>query len=140
MSATYEQAVDDILTFFKDAWDATGYTAIYPNIGGDAPTTVAPWARVTLQHILPQGQASLSGALGTQRYERNGILTVQIFTPLGEGLAELYQLSKIVTDAFDGKATPLHVWFRNARVSEVGPSGHWYQVNVLVDFTYDEIK
>ena len=140
MTATYNQAVDDILDVFKTAWDTTTWKALYPNVGGSLPDDETdPWARVTLQHT-DGGQASLTGGLGTTRWGRTGILTVQIFVPTGEGLSEARSLAKIVTDGFEGTSTTNGVWFRNARINEVGPDGDWFQTNVLIDFIYDEVK
>lgn len=141
--ASIEQAANEILSVFKTAWDTTGFNAVYENVrehGTHAiPATQVPWARVRLVHA-DGGAASLSGALATKRYRRDGFLTVQVFVPSGEGLSRARQLAKIVMDAYDGASTPGGAWFRNARLNEVGPDGNWFQVNVLVDFTYDEIK
>lgn len=147
MTATFLEAVDDILTIFKTAWDAaaTNPTLVdYPNTVPANGVKLPPddnrsWARVTIQHIGGR-QSSLSGALGVQRYERTGILTVQIFVPAGEDLSEAHILAKVVIDAYEGVASPRQVWFRNARMNEIGPDGDFYQVNVLVDFTYTENK
>ena len=139
MTATFDQANGEILTIFKDAWDPTGHLALYENVQGDRPTAQSPYARISVRHG-PPGPTSLTGSLGTHRFERTGLLTVQIFIPNGQGLSLGYVLGKIVADAFEGVASPLQVWFRNIRVNEVGPSDEWFQFNVLVDFTYDEIK
>ncbi len=139
MSATYAEAVDVILGLFKTVWDTSGHIALYENVAGDIPTAVAPWARVTLRNVDGR-QGSLAGALGVQRFDRDGLLTVQIFVPAGEGLSEAHTLSKIVADAYEGVAGDNGIWFRNVRVNEIGPDGDWFQTNVLVDFTYDEIK
>ena len=139
MTATFAQANDDILALFKTAWDTTGLLALYENIEGAKPTAQAAWARLTVRHG-PSAQASLSGGTGVKRWERQGIITVQIFIPNGQGLSQGYSLGKIVADAFEGKATSLQVWFRNVRLNEIGPSGEWYQFNAIIEFTYDEIK
>ncbi len=143
MTATFATANNEILATFKAAWDTTGYPVAYENVKGASATPPAgssdPWARVTLRHTFGE-QASLSGSGGTRRWRRDGLLTVQIFIPIGEGLSEGYSLAKTVVDAFEGIATTSAVWFRNVRVNEIGNDGEWYQVNVLVDFTYDEIK
>lgn len=139
MSATFETANDEILAFFATVWALTGLTALYENVEGAKPTSQEAWARVSLRHG-PSGQGSLSGAHSTIRYNRTGILTVQIFIPNGQGLSRGYELGKIVVDAFEGKATNSQVWFRNAHVNEIGPSDEWFQLNVTVEFLYDEIK
>lgn len=139
MSATFAEANDSILKLFKDAWDLTTWSVDYENVSGELPTGTDPWARVTLRHFGGRN-SSLAGALGTQRFDRSGTLAVQIFVPTGEGLSEAFALAKIVADAYEGQSTTNGVWFRNVRVNEIGPDGDWFQVNVLVDFTYDEIK
>lgn len=139
MTATFQVAKDEILGVFKTAWDTTGHIALYENVAGAVPPTVAPWARVSLRHLSGR-QASLAGGSGKRRYDRDGLITVQIFVPSGEGLLEAYNLAKIVADAFEGAATASQVWFRDVRINEVGPDGSWFQVNVVAGFTYDEIK
>lgn len=144
MTATFEQAYDDTLDIFKAAWDTTGFVVDYENVAPEdgvdiPPKTPTPWARASLRHATG-GQTSLSGGLGKRTYTRTGVFIVQIFVPLGENLSEAQQLAKVVVDAFDGKASPRAVWYRNVRVNEIGSDGDWFQVNVLVDFTYDEIK
>ena len=141
-SATFNEANNEILAAFKAAWDTTGFVVAYENVKSQdtvPPSGSAPWARVTLRHTFGD-QASLASVGGVRRWRRDGLVTVQIFIPLGEGLSEGYSLAKTVVDAFEGTATASSVWFRNVRVNEVGSDGEWYQVNVLADFTYDEVK
>ncbi len=139
MPATFAQANDEILSFFKTAWDTTGHPALYENVAGSPPTTQIPWARASLR-FGPGENASLADPTGKQRFTRSGILTIQIFIPNGEGLSLGYTLSKIVADAFEGKATASHVWFRRVGTTPVGSSAEWYQFNVSIAFTYDEVK
>lgn len=139
MSATFDAANDEILAFFATAWTATSLLALYENVEGAKPTAQDAWARVSLRHGAGR-QSSLSGAASTSRFERTGILTVQIFIPNGQGLSQGYTLGKIVMDAFEGKATASQIWFRNAKIAEIGSSDEWFQLNVTMDFIYDEIK
>lgn len=139
MTATYEESYDDILTVFKTAWDTTGFTAQYENLKFRKPTDETPWARVVIRHATGQ-QDSLSGGGSGTLFNRTGVMIASIFVPAGEGLQRAMQLAKIVANAYEGTTTPRQVWFRNVRTNEVGPSDGWFQVNVLVDFTYDEVK
>lgn len=140
MTATYEQAIDDIFTMFKTAWDTTGYIVIYENTTpSEKPSIGTPYAKVFIRHT-GGFQATLTGGIGTARYARLGVMTVQIFTPLGEGLSEGASLAKVLADAYEGAASPRAVWFRNVRLMEVGPTAEWFQHNFLVDFEYDEVK
>ena len=139
MAATQEVASDEILAFFKTAWDTTGNLAVYENVKGAVPTAQAAWARPVIRHS-PGGNQSLTGALNKTNYERTGLMVVSVFIPNGNGLSLGRSLGKTVADAFEGKATASAVWFRNVRIVEVGPSNEWYQFNVVIQFTYDEIK
>jgi hypothetical protein len=70
------------------------------------------------------------------------MVTVQVFVPNSQhvGLADVEKYATIVRDAFEGKGTPSGIWFRNAAINEIGVDGPWYQMNVVVEFVYDEMK
>lgn len=131
------QARNEILAIFKAAWDTTGYTALYPDVGGIPPDN-APWARVTLRHVTGE-QASLASAASIKKWTQEGILTVQVFAPQGDGMTKVYQLSNTVLNAYRD-ATDGSVWYRNHRIKEAGGSGAFEQVNVTVEFSYDETR
>jgi len=138
MTLTVAQARDDMTKMVKDVWP-TGKTLVYDDIAGAEIPSADLWGRVTIRHV--EGfQSTLSGALGKQRYTRIGVLTVQIFAASGKGLSDADATAKIVLDAFEGKASPGGVWFRNGKVQEVGPDGNFFQMNVTFTFEYDEVK
>jgi len=143
MSLTRKQAIDEICTVFKTAWDTTGHGARvkYQNVGETStpPSGQDPWARVVIRHST-SGQVSLAGAVGTRRFSRTGLITVQIMEVVGQGLSAATDLPKIVQDAFEGVSTPGGVWFRDVAINEVGPDGDFFQTNVVAYFEYDEIK
>lgn len=147
MSATFETAVDEMSKLFWEAWEPTGNPVHWPGVAFNVPGTDnsfippqdSPWARFAVLHATG-GQRSLTGLGNKKKWGREGTLWVQIFVPIGSGLSTAYQLAKIVTDAYEGVSTPSCVWFRNARINEVGATGGYEQLNVRVDFTYDEIK
>lgn len=139
MTATFEQAREDMFALVKQAWDTTGYLMGWPDVPNDniPPSAQEPWARTTLRHS-SGGQRAFGDS--RRRYERGGVLIVQVFAPRGDGLSRAYQLAKIVADVLEGQATPRGVWFRNVRIAEGGADGNFSQVSVLADFTYDEVK
>lgn len=139
MAASQETASDEMLAFFKTAWDTTGLIAVYENVKGAVPTTQVAWARPVIRHGTG-GTQSLTGGLSTTTFERTGLMVVSIFIPNGNGLSLARSLGTTVANAFEGKATASAVWFRNVRIVEVGPSDEWYQFNVVIEFVYDEIK
>lgn len=151
---TIAQARDDILTLFYAAWTATGSASenlslLFTDSKEEIPRTndsngnPISWARITIQHVTGRQGAlrgNPQGLPNTTPWTRTGLVTVQVFTPLGLGLSIGDSLYKIVLDAFEGKKTSLGVWFRNVRLNEIGPDGTWYQSNILAEFEYDEIK
>jgi hypothetical protein len=149
MAANYTTAIDEILGLFKAAWDAGAGTfnggtvpeVRYDGIGeAGPPDGEAPWAKVTIRHgSSPQG--SLSSGAGLVRYENGGTITVQVRYPLKSGGLNdnAKGLAEVARAAFRGKATASQVWFRNARINEVGAVDAYYLINVNVEFLYDEL-
>lgn len=142
--STRRAAITEILGLFRTAWLGAGQSdsrVKYDNVGKSSvpPSGNAPWARVVLRHTTSE-QASLSGASGTQRYERRGILSVQIFMPPGKGLAEAVDLPTIVQRAYEGQTTTNGAWFKDVTINEIGVDGDFYQTNVIAQFEYDEFR
>ena len=133
---TPEQAVDAIYKMFLDVWGTTN-PIVWSDFNNRPPTDNVPWARVILRHVDGR-QSSLAGALSTQHYDSSGVLTAQIFTPIGRGQTECYQLATQVRNAFQDAR--LDVWFRNIRLNERGASGSFNQIDVRMDFIYDEVR
>ena len=143
--ATIQEARDEILLHFTTAWNAQASppTLLYDDKTQDLPDD-APYARITVQHNV-FNQATVGGKTATggggQRFRRNGIVTVQIFTPFGDGLTTADPLVDLAVDAFEGENTGSdRVEFRNTRANEIGHDGVWHQVNVLAEFEYDRVK
>lgn len=143
MNMTRQEAVDDMLALFKTAWDATGHGSRvkYDNVGQKSlpPSGQNPWARVVLRHTTSR-QASLAGESGNRRFRRTGVITIQIFQVVGNGLTGGTDLAKIIQDAYEGVTSPGGAIFRDVAINEIGPSGDFYQTNVVIPFEYDEIK
>lgn len=133
---TVDQARDAMLAIFKAYWDAVlpAVVAVYGDV--PAPTTPSAWARVVVRHATG-GQSSLTGGLGTTKYESRGTLWIQVFAPVGDGMVRAYALAEGVVNAY--RNAKIDVWFRNVRMNEVGTSGAFEQINVLVDFEYETI-
>ena len=150
MVATFTQARDDILTQFRTTWNADTPAVnggkipqvFYEGVAEeDALPQDDAWARIVIRHTLAN-QSSLSDDSGQRRFEKIGIVTVQVFTPLKDGKGtELGEgLAQVAKKAYEGKHTlTSNVWFRNVRINEIGVDGPWFQMNVLADFIYDEL-
>jgi hypothetical protein len=140
---TISQARDEMLSVFTAAWEGDPTSApvpvLYPDRAQEIPTQ-GPWARARVQHNA-SAQVTLSGEAGARRFRRTGVVSVEIFTPTGDGLTLSDQLAMIASRAFEGVTTePGRVIFRNVRVTEAGQDGAWHKTDVLADFEYDEVR
>jgi hypothetical protein len=131
---TPQEARDEIMALFVAGWSSTGIDLRFWNAPGPLPKDRSPWARILVKHT-QGGNASIS----SKRFMRSGVIFVEIYTPVGGGFTQADDLAKIAMDVFQGKSTPGGVWFRNVRLVETDAEGHWSQVNVIADFTYDEV-
>lgn len=141
---TNQEAVDDIYTKFKVAWDTVGHPVIFQDVPLDTAAQAAidtqeiPWCRVSIRHNT-RVQATLNGP-GGRRFDARGIFIGEIYTPTGDGMTLARSLSRLVEQAFEGISTPNGVWFRNVRTQEIGPDGNFTHVNVIAEFQYDEVR
>jgi len=135
---TPEDAIDTILDIFKAAWDQTGCPMVFDDNVANIPPSETAWARATIKHATGD-QSSLSGETGARRFTDTGTITVQVFAPVGDGSTECYRKAQLVRNAYRDAKDP-HVWFRNARLKEIGASGAFEQINVLVTFSYDDVR
>ena len=140
---TLTQARDEVQAQFRTVWLADPISAQLPVLYmdvADVPPEEGAWARINVQHG-SGGQRTLSGDTGQRRYGRTGVVTVQIFTPRGDGMELNDQLSAIATRAFEGITTsPGRVSFLRVRPNEIGPDGRLFHTNVLADIEYDEVR
>lgn len=145
MTATRQEALAGIVGVFFTAWSAVANSARakFESVGNELtpPPGDDPWAAIVVRHATGN-QRTLTGAFGTQRYGREGVVTVSIFQRQGTGTFRDSgtDIVSSIRDAFEGTTTAQGVIFTNVRINEVGPSGLFYQTNVLADFDYDQIR
>lgn len=144
---TYTSAIDEILQLFKAAWEA-GTPALY---GGSVvrvewphtpkptpPATTEALARINVRHTATPSQTLAH--TGDRLFERTGLITVQVLSPVNRGANLAHQLAVIARDAFEGKGTNSGIWFRNVRINDLGNDAAWNLINVLAEFNYSERK
>lgn len=139
---TYAEAYDAILTVFKDGWNTLSSPVppvFYDDVKNDVPSK-GPWARATLD-FNNNRRVTVGGGIGNRRWTRYGILTVQIFTPVGEGRNKADVLAQKVTDIFEGADTGYDsIFFRDVDRHDIGAHGAWWQTNMIIRFEYDTVK
>jgi hypothetical protein len=129
---TIVEAVDIMCGHAAAALGATPTT--YSDVPAPLQDGDTMWARVTVKH-----GGSGGGAMGdgTKRYDRIGILCVEVFGPLGDGgLAAQILAQTVLNSLEDVRSSP--VWYRNIRAVDVGPDGGFSKINVYADFEYSD--
>lgn len=138
---TADEARDEMCAVARTAWLAASQpsgTMLFPDVPGSKPPEQrVPWARVTVRHATGR-QSSFGNATARRKFTQTGTLWVQVFAPVGDGLVTAYALAQTVVNAY--RTAHGTVWYRNARMQEVGSSGAFEQINVLTDFTYDDVR
>lgn len=138
MTSTVENARDEMYGLAKNAFEGL-CELVYDDAKAKKPDGPAPWARATVRHN-GGGESSISRGNGKGRYTRSGTLYLNLFSPPGDGLRVLDPLVKVALDAYEGKTTPSGIWFTKVQVRELGIANGLYQINVLINFSYDEVK
>ena len=144
---TLAAARDDIMGAVQTQWDAgstAGELLLYEDRAGARPSAnvagaVQLWGFVQVRHISSE-RVTLAGTAGSRRFRRDGLLTLQLFIPQGDGLVLMDAIGQEFLNALEGKTTTNGVSLRNVRVVEVGEDGPWFQANVLANYDYDEVK
>lgn len=140
MPVTIEQARNQIYGVLQDALEASAFDdlkVLYDDTDTPPPVDVrTPWARANIRHA--DGNASsLGGATGKKRYTRIGLVIIQLFTPVGNGMSSSDALVGIVLNAYEQGSAADGVWFRKARPVDIGRNDGWTQTNVMAEFEYD---
>lgn len=115
---------------------------LWPNLNDQSPPADgSAFMRVTTQHNFGF-QSSLASPDGKRTYRAQGILFLQIFTPLEENRLESDTLAETAINIFRGLTTASGVRFRNVTGNEVGvdAAGGYWQINVSAEFEYDETR
>jgi hypothetical protein len=139
-----ETVRDELISLVYTALKADPLTEdieiLYEDTDIDKPKSLdVSWCRISVKHVSGK-QATLANQVNQRRYRRNGLLIVQLFTPIGTGLSLADKYAKIILDSVEGKSTTSNVWLRNCRTNEIGREGSWQQTNIFADFEYDEEK
>ena len=145
MTATLTSARHEIHQAFQTVWDS-GSAALnggvippisYDAVAFDTPTAAA-WARIRIRH--EQGEQVTLGPPAQKRFNKTGTVIVSIFTPVSTSLdtSKAEALGILAKSAFEGKATPSQVWFRDVSINEIGVEESWFQVDVIATFNYDD--
>lgn len=130
----YSQAVTLMRQYFHDNFSSAD---IYlPDQNAD-PQEGLPWVRFNILH--GDGRQVSMGDPSNNRFERRGVITIQIFTPQGDNSVSATTLADEILKLYEGVDINGILYF-DAYAREVGNDGRgWYQINVLTSFKYENI-
>lgn len=140
-----EQAFDLVGDVVRDAWEASAITNTYKLMWSDTGITkpgelfpkgssLEPYGVVTM-NPLTSGQTTQ----GRRRFATTEIVTVQIFTPLGDGGLLARQMSQVVASGLRNYAgSASGVWFFDIIPQRIGETDAGLQWNVDASFRYQE--
>jgi hypothetical protein len=147
MTASYEQANDEMVARVQDTWDAATALIVgdecplyYPGIvEPDKPPVTLYWARMSRQTVR-EPQTTLRNG-DDKRYTSYGLIFIQLFAPMTDATAaeKLRLLSELVRNGFRAGPTPSEVKFENMRINELNNDGKSLRCNVVTEYNYDEI-
>lgn len=134
----YQQADAAIKQYFAQQWN-NATAVVYDDDKNFTPPNSATWLRVNVKMV--DGTQASTGAPGSNKFRKTGIVTVSVFHPDGHGGIQAMQTADLVVNIFEAKPRINGVLFNNVRAVNVGPDGAgWYQINVKAEFQFDTTK
>ncbi len=142
MAESGEDLREELSAFARTVWAAALVAASQPstapisyeNNNFNPPADGSLWARLTIKNT-DGDRVSLGKESGL--FRREGLVTLQIFIPIGSSTFVADQLADSIVEAFEDAAAIGNIWFRNTTMREVGPDGTFHQVNVVTQYVYD---
>lgn len=145
MTLTTSEARDAIIGLLDAGLAAdpitTGVLRLYGNVVGDKPGEDAatgkalPFMRLDMLTV-----ESPQTTLSRRRYRTEGLVTVQHFTPFGDGNALGDSYSEVILGILRGHVGSTGgFWFLDIVAQEIGVDGPWFQTNVQATFRYQEV-
>lgn len=128
------EAITAMQGYFDTQWSDTPILW-----GGDDPTKIPNETFVRFNILHNEGTQVTMGDPNNNRHRRFGTITIQIFQPEGAYGVEARTHAKNILSIYTGLVQS-DIIYRNPILREVGNDGHgWYQINVVMNFQYDEI-
>lgn len=145
MITKMSDADQEMAELFRVAWEVTnGYKCDWPNHKSQDHAETEVWARWARDYL--SGFQVSMGGTGGRKFTKDGLIYINVFTPLGGGLISATDAAQIAIDAYEGKRTPGDVWFRDVRIESEGHgrgSGKdksWWTTTVVARFTYEYLR
>lgn len=138
MAGKIAEVREAIYEAFIAGW--AGYSPVCLDNEKFTPPTASLWVRVSVRH-LSSSQESMGG-ISNRRFERAGLIIVQVFAPLDAGGKTIDDAVQKVRDIFEGTRIIAggDVRVNALEVRELGPLEGWNQTNAEAHLTYVETR
>lgn len=134
---SYVTEITDIEQLFATEWAAGPNTPIeYENSDFDVSSQGVPYVSLLVKSGFAF-QADLGKASNT--YRHNGLIVVQIHTPVDEGSAVARGLADDAANIFRTRFIGAGIVTKTPDFDRVGRNGAYYQINLLIPFHRDTI-
>jgi len=144
---TEQEAYRQMVALFRTAWLADSASLSVPIVydndaatskpeGEDANGRALPWCRPSAVELIEE-QETLGGS-GQRRFKGEGIFTVEIYTPSGDGYKFGGELARIAKLAFRGNQTTGAVWFPRVTSQKKGQDGPWCRIDVIAEYVRED--
>lgn len=145
---TEAEATQAILEQWEDGWDPlhpedpsdpehVPYTYTNEAFTSDALGDLGAWARVTVRHSTAN-QASM-GSAPNRKFDRRGVVIVQLFAPIDAGTLLLAELADDVRTALEGYRSG-ELLLHEGATSDIPDDGAWAQKSVTIQFRYTDTR
>lgn len=145
MITNLSDADREMADLFRQAWEVTaGKSCDWPNMKTDDHSEGDTWARWTLDYVA--GRQATMAPTNQRKFNKQGLIYITVYTPLGGGLAQARDASQIALFAYEGQRTPSDVWFRNVRIESeghgqgTGRNKSWWTTLVVAEFIYEHLR
>jgi len=134
---TRTEAKNALIKEFQDSFGYS-YEVAYENNPDFEKPTDEPWVRFTVKNNVSVQRSF--GKDGFRKYERNGIISYQVFIPTGTGTYDGEIVCDHINSIFEGKRFEA-IYCESGYWTESGRDGtDWFQFNGRILFNFDEIK
>ncbi|SRR6266511_3723214 len=145
MITSLAQADDEMAQLFRIPWEVTAsYVCEWPNHKEASHEEDEIWARWNLDYVA--GNQVTMGGANRRKFTKMGLIYINVYSPLGGGLAQARDASQIALFAYEGQRTPNDVWFRNVRIESEGhgrgsgKNKSWWTTLVVAEFIYEHLR
>lgn len=132
---TIEVARESIYQSFVDGWSS--FTPKTLENEDFTPTSGISYVRMVVRHD-DRKQETL-GVVGNRKFETDGRVVIQIFTPTDKGAGIADPIVEKVRSIFEGKTID-SIRYYEVNSRELSPDGKWNMVVAEVAFVYNETK